>query len=94
MELHSQPVRIGPLLAILSGAPFVASLDLFVVNVAFGDIAKSYPGHSLGEFSWILNSYAIVYAALLIPLGRWADRIGHKRAFIAGRSMFTEARSA
>jgi len=84
MELHSQPVRIGPLLAILSGAPFVASLDLFVVNVAFGDIAKSYPGHSLGEFSWILNSYAIVYAALLIPLGRWADRIGHKRAFIAG----------
>ncbi|KIM17117.1 hypothetical protein QV65_08130, partial [Rhodococcus erythropolis] len=47
-----------------------------MVNVAFGDIAKSYPGHSLGEFSWILNSYAIVYAALLIPLGRWADRIG------------------
>ncbi|MFJ7724480.1 MFS transporter, partial [Rhodococcus erythropolis] len=94
MELHSQPVRIGPLLAILSGAPFVASLDLFVVNVAFGDIAKSYPGHSLGEFSWILNSYAIVYAALLIPLGRWADRIGHKRAFIAGLALFTLASAA
>jgi MFS family permease len=94
MELHSQPVRTGPLLAILSGAPFVASLDLFVVNVAFGDIAKSYPGHSLGEFSWILNSYAIVYAALLIPLGRWADRIGHKRAFIAGLALFTLASAA
>lgn len=94
MELHSQLVRTGPLLAILSGAPFVASLDLFVVNVAFGDIAKSYPGHSLGEFSWILNSYAIVYAALLIPLGRWADRIGHKRAFIAGLALFTLASAA
>lgn len=65
-----------------------------MVNVAFGDIAKSYPGHSLGEFSWILNSYAIVYAALLIPLGRWADRIGHKRAFIAGLALFTLASAA
>ncbi|KJF23366.1 MFS transporter [Rhodococcus sp. AD45-ID] len=94
MELNSQPVRTGPLLAILSGAPFVASLDLFVVNVAFGDIAKSFPGHSLGEFSWILNGYAIVYAALLIPLGRWADRIGPKRAFIAGLALFTLASAA
>ncbi|MGC0365667.1 EmrB/QacA subfamily drug resistance transporter [Rhodococcus sp. 27YEA15] len=94
MELTSQPVRTGPLLAILSGAPFVASLDLFVVNVAFSDIAKSYPGHSLGEFSWILNGYAIVYAALLIPLGRWADRIGHKRAFVGGLALFTLASAA
>ncbi|MCJ0902212.1 MFS transporter [Rhodococcus sp. ARC_M6] len=94
MVLNSQPVRTGPLLAILSGAPFVASLDLFVVNVAFGDIAKSFPGHSLGEFSWILNGYAIVYAALLIPLGRWADRIGPKRAFIAGLALFTLASAA
>ena len=94
MELNSQPVRTGPLLAILSGAPFVASLDLFVVNVAFGDIAKSFPGHSLGEFSWILNGYAIVYAALLIPLGRWADRIGPKRAFLAGLALFTLASAA
>lgn len=94
MKLNSQPSRTGPLLAILSGAPFVASLDLFVVNVAFGDIAESFPGHSLGELSWILNGYAIVYAALLIPLGRWADRIGPKRAFIAGLALFTIASAA
>jgi MFS family permease len=44
-------------------------LDLFVVNVAFNRIGQSFPGHTLGDLSWILNGYAIVYAALLIPLG-------------------------
>ncbi|NGP08210.1 MFS transporter [Rhodococcus sp. 14C212] len=95
MESQSQvPVRIGPLLAVLSGAPFVASLDLFVLNVALGDIGTSYPGSSLGELSWVLSGYAIVYAALLVPLGRWADRIGRRRGFLVGLGLFTAASAA
>ncbi|AKE88606.1 MULTISPECIES: MFS transporter [Rhodococcus] len=95
MESQSQvSVRIGPLLAVLSGAPFVASLDLFVLNVALGDIGTSYPGSSLGELSWVLSGYAIVYAALLVPLGRWADRIGRRRGFLAGLGLFTVASAA
>ncbi|QIX48997.1 MFS transporter [Rhodococcus sp. DMU1] len=95
MERQSQvSVRIGPLLAVLSGAPFVASLDLFVLNVALGDIGTSYPGSSLGELSWVLSGYAIVYAALLVPLGRWADRIGRRRGFLAGLGLFTVASAA
>ncbi|MFF0281574.1 MFS transporter [Rhodococcus aetherivorans] len=95
MESQSQAsVRIGPLLAVLSGAPFVASLDLFVLNVALGDIGTSYPGSSLGELSWVLSGYAIVYAALLVPLGRWADRIGRRRGFLAGLGLFTVASAA
>ncbi|MGX7731537.1 MFS transporter [Rhodococcus sp. 2H158] len=95
MESQSQvSVRIGPLLAVLSGAPFVASLDLFVLNVALGDIGTSYPGSSLGELSWVLSGYAIVYAALLVPLGRWADRIGRRRGFLVGLGLFTAASAA
>ncbi|GAA4482148.1 MFS transporter [Rhodococcus olei] len=69
----------------------MASLDLFVVNVAFADIAASYPGHTLGALSWVLNGYAIVYAALLVPLGRWADRVGRTRGFVTGLTVFTAA---
>ena len=34
--------------------------------------------------SWVLNAYAIVFAALMVPAGRLADRVGRKRAFLAG----------
>ncbi|MFZ2173688.1 MAG: MFS transporter [Rhodococcus sp. (in: high G+C Gram-positive bacteria)] len=90
----SEEVRLGPLLTVLSGAAFVASLDLFVVNVAFGDIGASYPGYSLGDLSWVLNGYAIVFAALLVPLGRWADRVGRRRGFLLGLALFTAASAA
>lgn len=83
--------RSGPVLAILCGAPFLAALDLLVVNVAFEEIGDAFPGHSLADLSWILNAYAIVYASLLIPLGRYADKVGHKRVFVTGLGLFTVA---
>lgn len=86
--------RPGLLLAILSGAPFLAGVDLFAVNVAFDDIGASFPGHSTADLSWILSAYAIVYAALLIPLGRWADKVGHKRVFLLGVGLFALASAA
>ena len=95
MAINSQDAaRTGPILAVLCGAPFVAGLDLFVVNVAFNRIGESFPSHSLGVLSWILNGYAIVYAALLIPLGRWADLVGNKRVFVLGLGLFTAASAA
>ncbi|MDQ3150765.1 MAG: MFS transporter [Actinomycetota bacterium] len=81
-------------MAVVCGAPFLASLDLFVVNVAFPDIGVSLPTASLADLSWVLNAYAIVYAALLVPMGRWADRIGHKRVFVIGLITFTLASAA
>ncbi|MDX6657827.1 MAG: hypothetical protein QOH62_2620 [Solirubrobacteraceae bacterium] len=75
--------------AIVSVGVFVASLDLFIVNIAFPDIQRDFHGTSLAGLSWILNAYAIVFAALLIPAGRWADRAGRKRAFLIGMGVFT-----
>lgn len=90
----TSPPSTTTALAILCGAPFLASLDLFVVNVAFDRIGAGFPGHSLAEMSWILNGYAIIYAALLIPFGRWADTVGHKRVFLLGLAVFTGASAA
>ena len=45
------------------------SLDLFIVNVAFDAIGRDFRGAPLADLSWVLNSYAITYAALLVPLG-------------------------
>jgi EmrB/QacA subfamily drug resistance transporter len=80
--------------AIVCVGVFVASLDLFIVNIAFPDIQRDFAGTSLASLSWILNAYAIVFAALLIPAGRWADRTGRKRAFLIGMSLFTLASAA
>jgi MFS family permease len=80
--------------AIVSVGVFVASLDLFIVNIAFPDIERDFHGTSLASLSWILNAYAIVFASLLVPAGRWADRAGRKRAFLSGMALFTLASAA
>ena len=80
--------------AIVSVGVFVASLDLFIVNIAFPDIERDFEGTSLASLSWILNAYAIVFAALLVPAGRWADRAGRKRAFLVGLGLFTLSSAA
>jgi EmrB/QacA subfamily drug resistance transporter len=80
--------------AIVSVGVFVASLDLFIVNIAFPDIQRDFNGTSLASLSWVLNAYAIVFAALLVPAGRWADRTGRKRAFLGGLALFTLASAA
>jgi EmrB/QacA subfamily drug resistance transporter len=77
-------------LIVLSGV-FLSSLDMFIVNIAFPDISRDFEGTSLASLSWILSAYAIVFAALLVPAGRWADRAGRKRAFLGGLALFTLA---
>jgi EmrB/QacA subfamily drug resistance transporter len=82
------------ILLITSVGLFMASLDLFIVNLAFPDIAADFDGESVSNLSWILNAYAITFAALLVPAGRWADRVGRKRVFIAGVLTFAFASAA
>ena len=84
----------GAILATLSLAAFMASLDLFIVNVAFPDFSREFSGASLADLSWVLNGYAVLYAALLVPLGRLADRYGRLAGFLAGLALFTAASAA
>jgi EmrB/QacA subfamily drug resistance transporter len=73
---------------VLTGV-FLSSLDLFIVNIAFPSISASFHGESLSSLSWVLSAYTIVFAALLVPAGRWADRAGRKKAFLLGLAIFT-----
>src|SRR5271170_5572659 len=75
---------------VLTGV-FLSSLDLFIVNIAFPNISATYHGESLSSLSWVLSAYTIVFAAALVPAGRWADRAGRKRAFLLGLAIFTTA---
>jgi EmrB/QacA subfamily drug resistance transporter len=87
---HSSRAVLG----VLSLAAFMASLDLFIVNVAFADIGHDFRGTPLSDLSWVLNGYAVLYASLLVPLGRLADRYGRKAGFLAGLALFTVASAA
>src|SRR5215469_11129234 len=87
----SEPARraVGVIVGVLALAVFMSSLDLFIVNLAFPYIGKEYAGTTLSSLSWVLNAYTIVFAAVLVPAGRWADRIGRRRVFIAGLAAFS-----
>jgi EmrB/QacA subfamily drug resistance transporter len=78
--------RVAPL--VLLGAAFLAGVDLFIVNVAFDEIASDFDTVGLSHLSWILNAYAVVFAALLVPMGRLADRYGQKSWFVGGLTIF------
>ena len=73
----------------LASGVVLAGLDLFIVNIAFPSLARSFGGTSLSTLSWVLNGYAIVFAALLVPAGRLADRTSLKRGFLWGLAVFT-----
>jgi EmrB/QacA subfamily drug resistance transporter len=92
--MEERSTRTGPVLAVVSAAVFMASLDLFVVNVAFPDIRTDFDNASLANLSWVLNGYTIVFAALLVPLGRAADRLGRRRFFVGGLLLFVASSGA
>jgi EmrB/QacA subfamily drug resistance transporter len=78
-------------LIVLCVAQFLSALDVFIVNVALPKIGLGVGSSSLSDLSWVLNAYAIVIAALLIPAGRIGDLFGRKRAFLLGLGLFTVA---
>jgi EmrB/QacA subfamily drug resistance transporter len=80
--------KVTAIVSVLSLAVFMSSLDLFIVNLAFPYIGREYAGTSLSSLSWVLNGYTIVFAAVLVPAGRWADRVGRRRVFVAGLAAF------
>jgi EmrB/QacA subfamily drug resistance transporter len=91
MEAAMTTTRPWRLFTMISIGVFASVLDLFIVNIAFPDMQRDFPGTSLSQLSWVLNGYAIVFAALLVPAGRLADLYGRRRGFLIGLSLFTLA---
>src|ERR671932_134134 len=74
--------RPWKVLLVTAVAVFMAFLDVTIVNIAFPDLRADFGSSSLAGLSWVLNAYNIVFAALLVPAGRLADRVGRRRVFL------------
>jgi EmrB/QacA subfamily drug resistance transporter len=83
-------------LLIVCAGVVLASLDLFIVNVALPQMARDFHVHGggLADLSWVLNGYAIVYAALLVLFGRLAERFPRELGFLVGIAVFVAASAA
>jgi EmrB/QacA subfamily drug resistance transporter len=67
---------------------FMAVLDASIVNIAIPTIQRDL--HTdIETVTWVLNAYNLVFAVLLIPAGRLADRFGRKRLFLIGIIIFS-----
>jgi EmrB/QacA subfamily drug resistance transporter len=80
--------RRWAVLAVVSVAQFLIILDLWVVNIALPALQHDFAPAALSDVSWILDVYAVVLAALLLPAGQAADRIGRRMCFLAGLAVF------
>src|SRR3954453_23426747 len=93
-QLRRADASPATVLVIVCAGAVLASLDLFIVHVALPDMAKEFGSEGLSELSWVLNAYAIVYAALLVLFGRLADRHARQNGFLLGVAIFTVASAA
>src|SRR6476469_8156274 len=75
------------LIALLFGF-FMSLLDATIVNIALTDIETSLKA-DLTTVSWVLNAYNLVFAVLLVTMGRFADQFGRKRLFMLGMVLFS-----
>ena len=71
-------------------ATFMLLLDITVVNVALPDIQRDLNA-SLSSLQWVVDAYSLTLAAFLLTAGSFADRIGRRRVFSVGFTVFTFA---
>ncbi len=71
-------------------ATFMTYLDNNIVNVAMPAIQQDL--HlTIQGLEWVVSSYILVFASLLLAGGRLADVFGRKRLFLIGLGIFTVA---
>ncbi len=75
------------LLSIVFGF-FMSLLDATITNIALSNIQNNL-STDLTTVSWVINSYSLTFAALLVTMGRFADQFGRKRVFMIGMVIFS-----
>ena len=70
-------------LGVLALSLLVISLDNTILNTAIPSLRDDL-GASAGELQWIVDSYLLVFAGLLLTAGSLGDRFGRKRALQFG----------
>jgi EmrB/QacA subfamily drug resistance transporter len=74
-------------LLVLSTALLVISLDNTILNVALPTIERELDAGS-GQLQWIVDSYTLVFAGLLLTMGALGDRFSRRGALVSGLVIF------
>ncbi|HEX2701257.1 MAG TPA: MFS transporter [Acidimicrobiales bacterium] len=88
--LHEDPVihrRRWFLLGIMCLSLVMVVMSVAGLNVALPSMQRDLDASS-SALQWIVDSYALVFAALLLPAGALGDRFGRKLALLAGLAVF------
>jgi len=88
--LQPPPGRPRSPLPVLMTAVFAIVLDFFVVNVALPSVQADLHASSAAT-EWIVAGYGLTFAVLIITGGRLGDRLGRRRVFITGMTLFVLA---
>lgn len=72
---------------------FMGQLDASIVTVAFPTLQRQY-GAGLAAVQWVSLAYLLALTALLVPAGRWSDRVGRKLMYLYGFVVFSAASAA
>ncbi|MGW4491536.1 MFS transporter [Streptomyces sp. NPDC004376] len=75
-------------LAICCMSLLIVSLDNTALNVALPSMQRDLHATTSG-LQWTIDAYTLVLASLLMLAGSTADRIGRKRVFMTGLTIFT-----
>jgi EmrB/QacA subfamily drug resistance transporter len=67
---------------------FMALIDITIVNISIPQLERDLDS-PVDTVSWVLNAYNIMFAVLLVSMGRLADQFGRKRFFMIGMTVFT-----
>src|ERR687898_3385929 len=78
------------ILLVLCGAIFMLLLDTTIVNVAQQKIKEGLNA-DLSQIQWILDSYILAFAVLMLSFGRLCDIYGRKKMFVTGMAVFIAA---
>ena len=67
---------------------FLVLLDTTALNVAAASMEREF-GSTISGLQWVVNSYTIVFASLVLTAGAVGDRFGAKRLYQTGLVLFT-----
>ena len=87
MDHEDTSIKRYALLASIS-ASFITPFMGSAINLAIPSIGRSLNGSAV-MLSWVVSSFLLATAALLLPLGRLADIYGRKRMFLLGILIFS-----
>src|ERR1041385_7866858 len=90
LDQMSEARRRGLVLRVMCLALMMVVAAVASLNVALPGIARD-TGASQTQLQWIVDAYAIVFAALLLPAGGIGDRFGRKPLLAAGLALFGAA---